>query len=84
MLSGISFTKIIFSGTMYHGMDDLHNSSREASFGRDYGLLMLNDLFEGLLSRTVIIVDENNKVTYTDQVAEISEEPDYDAAIAAL
>jgi thiol peroxidase len=57
---------------------------RDASFGRDYGILMLNDLFEGLLSRCVIIVDENNKVVYAEQVAEVSEEPNYDSAIAAL
>jgi len=37
-----------------------------------------------LLSRAVIVLDENNKVIYTEQVPEIVDEPNYDAAIAAV
>ena len=39
---------------------------------------------KGLLSRAVVIVDENGIVTYTEQVPEIVQEPNYDAALAAL
>jgi thiol peroxidase len=39
---------------------------------------------KGLLSRCVIVVDENAKVLYTEQVAETTNEPNYEAALAAL
>lgn len=68
------------------GLENVINLSdfRYGSFGKDYELELLNGLFHGLLSRCVIIVDEDNKVVYTEQVKEVSEEPDYDKAIAAL
>ena len=57
---------------------------RGGAFGKDYELEIIDGPMAGLLSRSVIIVDENNRVVYTEQVAETSEEPDYDAATAAL
>jgi thiol peroxidase len=48
------------------------------TFGRDYGLY-LHDL--GLLARAVIIVDKDDKVVYTELVPEVSQEPNYDAAL---
>ena len=39
---------------------------------------------EGLLARAVVVVDETGKVVYTQLVDEVTEEPDYDAALAAL
>ena len=41
-------------------------------------------IMEGLLSRCIVVIDESDKVTYTQQVPEIAQEPDYDKAIAAL
>jgi thiol peroxidase len=38
----------------------------------------------GLYARSIVVVDENGKVTYTELVPEITQEPDYDAALAAL
>jgi thiol peroxidase len=38
----------------------------------------------GLLSRAVVVIDETGKVIYTEQVPEIAQEPDYDAALAVL
>ena len=38
----------------------------------------------GLLSRTVVVIDTDGKVLYTEQVAETTEEPNYDSAMAAL
>ena len=38
----------------------------------------------GLMSRAVVVVDPDGVVTYTEQVPEIAQEPDYDAALAAL
>ena len=55
-----------------------------ADFGKDNGLLILDGIFAGLLSRSVIIVDENGIITYTEQVPEIANEPNYEAALAVL
>ncbi|WNH12532.1 thiol peroxidase [Thalassobellus suaedae] len=57
---------------------------RTGAFGKDYGLIMINGGFEGLLSRSVIVTDSNGKVLYTEQVPEIAQEPNYKAALDAL
>lgn len=56
----------------------------EGSFGKDNGLIMTDGPLAGLLSRVVIVLDENRKVVYTEQVPEITQEPDYNAALAAI
>ncbi len=57
---------------------------RDGRFGKAYNLAMTDGGFEALLSRSVIILDENGKVTYTEQVPEIGQEPDYKRALEAL
>ncbi|MBX2829005.1 MAG: thiol peroxidase [Flavobacteriaceae bacterium] len=57
---------------------------KDGSFGKDYGLEISKSAFTGLHSRVVIALDENNKVLYTEQVPEIGQEPDYEAALKAL
>lgn len=57
---------------------------KKGAFGMDYGLIMTNGAFDGLLSRCVIVVDKNGDIIYTEQVPEIGQEPDYDSAINAL
>lgn len=59
-------------------------SAFRSSFGEDYGVVFTSGPLKGLLSRAVVIIDESGKVIYTEQVAETADEPDYDAAIAAL
>ena len=59
-------------------------SSFRSSFGTDYGVLLTDGKFEGLLARSVVVVDEGGTVLYTELVPEIGTEPDYDAAVAAL
>lgn len=59
-------------------------SAFRSSFGEDYGVTFKTGPLTGLLSRAVVVIDENGKVTYTQQVAETTEEPDYEAAINAL
>lgn len=59
-------------------------SDFRGSFGDDYEVTITDSPLKGLLSRAVIVTDENNKVVYTEQVPEIVDEPDYDAALAAL
>ena len=57
---------------------------REGNFGRDYGVNILEGPLAGLHSRAVVILDENSVVTYTEQVPEIVQEPDYEAALKAV
>jgi len=57
---------------------------RSPEFGRDYGVTFASGPLAGLLSRAVVIVDKSGKVAYTEQVPEITQEPDYDAALLAL
>jgi thiol peroxidase len=57
---------------------------RSADFGKDYGVTITSGPLTGLLSRAVVIIDKNGKVVYTQQVPEIVEEPDYDAALQPL
>ena len=53
-------------------------------FGKDYGVVMTSGPLAGMMARSVVVIDENGKVKYTEQVPEITQEPDYDAALAAL
>jgi thiol peroxidase len=62
----------------------LVGSAWRSSFGDDYGVRLLDSKFEGLLARAVVILDEDGTVIYTELVPNIAQEPDYDAAIAAL
>ena len=56
----------------------------DGSFCRDYGLLMLDGGLHNLASRAIIVLDENGTVVYTEQVPEIAQEPNYDAALGSL
>ena len=68
------------------GLDDVIPLSvfRSPEFGRDYGVTFATGPLTGLLSRAVVLIDKSGKVSYTEQVPEITEEPDYDAALLAL
>lgn len=59
-------------------------SSFRSSFGDDYGLTFKTGPLVGLLSRAVLVLDENGKVLHAEQVAEIADEPNYEAALAVL
>ena len=56
---------------------------RSPDFGRAYGVTITTGPLAGLLSRAVVVLDEQNKVLHAQQVPEIAQEPDYDAALAA-
>lgn len=67
------------------GIDGVTTASAfRSTFGDDYGVTMVDGPLEGLLSRSVVIIGEDGKVIYTEQVPEIKQEPDYDAAREAL
>lgn len=59
-------------------------SDFRSNFGDDYGVTLQDSPLKGLLSRAVIVADENGKVLYTEQVPEVTDEPNYDAALDAL
>lgn len=59
-------------------------SDYRSNFGELYGVTIADSPLQGLLSRAVIVVDENGVVTYTEQVPEIAQEPDYQKALAAV
>ena len=68
------------------GIEDVTTLSelRDRSFGKDFGIELKSGPVAGLLARSVVILDKDGKVTYTQQVDELSEEPDYKNALAAL
>lgn len=57
---------------------------RKRAFGEDYGVRMIDGPLAGIFSRAVVVIDGKGKVLYTEQVPEIAQEPDYDAALEAL
>lgn len=59
-------------------------SAFRSSFGKDYGVEMKTGPLAGLCSRAVVVLDGDNTVVYTEQVPEIGQEPNYDAALAKL
>lgn len=77
-----------FALNRFCGAEGIENvtatSAFRSSFGEDFGVKLVDSKMEGLLSRSVVVLDEDGKVVYTQLVPAISSEPDYDAAIAAL
>jgi thiol peroxidase len=66
------------------GLENVINlSDFRGTFGEDYGVVLVDSPLKGLLSRAVIVADENGKVLYSEQVPEITTEPDYETALNA-
>lgn len=57
---------------------------RSRQFARDYGVLIVDGPTEGITARAIVVIDENDRVVHTELVPEIRQEPDYEAALAAL
>lgn len=57
---------------------------RSKDFAKQYGILIGDGPLAGLAARAVIVLDEENKVLYTELVPEIAQEPDYQKALHAL
>jgi len=68
------------------GLENVINLSdfKEGSFGKNYGLEITDGPLAGLHSRVVIVLDENGTILHTEQVSEIADEPNYEAALAVL
>lgn len=60
------------------------STMRSNQFSKDYGVLITDGPLAGITARAVVVLDEDDKVLYTELVPEISQEPDYDKALAAL
>jgi thiol peroxidase len=68
------------------GLEQVINLSdfKDGSFGKNYGLEITDGPLAGLHSRVVIVIDENGAILHTEQVSEIANEPNYEAALAVL
>lgn len=77
-----------FAQKRFCGAEGINNtetlSTFRSTFAKDYNLEIIDSPLAGLCSRAVIILDEKNKVIYTEQVSEIGNEPDYAKALKAL
>ncbi|SJM96278.1 thiol peroxidase [Crenothrix polyspora] len=59
-------------------------STFRSTFANDYGVTLTDTILAGLTARAIVIIDENDTVIYTQLVAELADEPDYESALAAL
>jgi thiol peroxidase len=59
-------------------------SSFRSDFATDYGVSIIEGVLKGLTTRAIVILDQQDKVLYTQLVGEIADEPDYDSALVAL
>ncbi|MDG4666722.1 thiol peroxidase [Mycobacterium sp. 236(2023)] len=77
-----------FAQKRFCGAEDIENvttaSAFRDSFGEDYGITIVDGPMAGLLGRAVVVIGADGNVAYTELVPEIGQEPDYDAALAAL
>ena len=76
-----------FAQAQFCGAEGLENvvmlSDFRSNFGETYGVTMTDGPLKGLLSRSVVVTDADGSILYTEQVPEITTEPDYEAALSA-
>ncbi len=77
-----------FAMTRFCGAEGIENvevaSAFRSDFGKQYGVTFIDGPLAGLLSRAVVVINEAGQVLHTEQVAELVNEPDYDAALTVL
>lgn len=78
-----------FAQKRFCGNENLQNVvslslMRGQNFAKEYGLLIQDGPLAGITTRAVVVIDENDKVVYTELVPEIVDEPNYEKALAAL
>jgi thioredoxin-dependent peroxiredoxin len=77
-----------FAQKRFCGAEDIENVSTASAFrdnfGVDYGIALADGPMAGLLARAVVVIGADGNVAYTELVPEIAQEPNYDAALAAL
>lgn len=94
--SGLDNTKVLcisrdlpFAQKRFCGAEGIENvitvsDFASGEFGRAYGLELLDGPLRNLHARAVVVIDTNGTIKYTELVSEISEEPNYDKALASL
>ena len=78
-----------FAAGRFCGAEGLENvvtasDFRDGSFGKAYGMRIVDGPLAGLLTRSVILLDAEGRVMYTELVPETTQEPNYDAVLALL
>ena len=94
--SGLENTKVLciskdlpFAMERFCGAEGLENvvtltDYKDGNFGEAYGVTFADGGFESLLSRAIVVVDEDGTVIHTEQVSETANEPNYEAVLNAL
>ena len=94
--ASLSNTKVLcisrdlpFAQNRFCGAENIENvlalsDFANGSFGKDYGLTIMDGALANLHSRCVVILDESHKIIHTEQVDEITSEPNYETALAVL
>jgi thiol peroxidase len=79
---------LVFAQKRFCGAEGIENvqsvSAFRSTFAQDWGVEMLGGPLVGLTARAIVVVDGEGTVKYTEQVSEIVQEPDYEAALAAI
>lgn len=78
-----------FAANRFCGAEGLKNvvtgsDFKDRKFGETYGVRITDGPLTGLLARSVVVIDEQGNVAYTEQVPEIAQEPNYEAALKAI
>lgn len=78
-----------FAQSRFCGAEGLKNvipasTFRHPEFGKQYGVTLIDGPLQGLMARAIVVLDATGQVIYTQQVAEITDEPDYAAALAVV
>ena len=72
----------------FRGAEGIENvkvgSTFRSDFGSDHGVTLTDGKLQGVLARAVVVIGPDGVVKHTELVGEIAQEPDYDAALAAL
>ena len=68
------------------GLENVISASvfRSGDFGKDYGVTITTGPLAGLLSRAVVVINSDGRVAYTEQVSDIVDDPDFDAAVKVI
>lgn len=80
----LPFAQSRFCGSEHCSAVTTLSTLRGADFLRNYGVEMIDGPLAGLAARAVVVIDEQDRVVYTELVADLVNEPDYEAALAAV
>jgi thiol peroxidase len=80
----LPFAQARFCGA--EGIENVHTLSdfKTGKFGQDFGVTIEGGAFDSLHSRAIVVANAEGKVCYTEQVPEVGQEPNYDAALNAI